>query len=377
MIAYNRQQLDNLAIQQEAFEAFSKGFISEADYNRIREAYPYAFYMPNIFVRIGLFLLTVLISACALGLMLLMGMSEHFGGMMLFYGLLLFGALELFVRVRGFYQAGVDDALLWMASSLMLAGILFETDHFRPAAISGIVLVISFWGALRYADRVMGLVAYGALLSVIFYNFAGFGVVARSLLPFLVMAVSALLGFLFTRWGTQQRLRHYHSCLALLKAAALISFYLAGNYFVVREVNEMLNGGPHPVMLGRLWWLLTAVTPIIYIFKGIQKKDIVFVWVGLGLVAASVFTVRCYYHILPAELAMMIAGVVLIAGAYGLIRYLSTPKRGFTSAVLEERSGVEGVILAETFRLTGAHAANGNPDFGGGSGGGAGASGTY
>jgi hypothetical protein len=378
MIAYNRQQLDNLAAQQEACEAFSKGFITEADYNRIRAEFPYAFYTPNIFVRIGLFLLTVLISVCVLGLLLLMGIGdEHFGGIILFCGLLSFGVLELFIRVRNFYQAGVDDALLWIAGSLILTGVLFEAEHLRPAAISGVVLVIALWGSLRYVDHVMGLVAYGALLCLIFYSFSELGVVARSLLPFLVMAISAFLGFLFTRWGKLAGLRHYHSCLVLLRAATLVSVYLAGNYFVDREVNEKLNGGPGPVMLGWLWWLLTAVVPVLYVFNGIRKKDIVFVWVGLGSVAASVFTVRYYYHLLPAELAMMIGGVVLIGGAYGLIRYLAEPKRGFTSAALEERSGVEGVIIAETFRLTGAHAADSSHDFGGGSGGGAGASGTY
>ncbi len=55
MIAHNRQSLDNRKIQQEAAEALAKTVITQAEYDRIREAYPFKLYVPNLFIRIGLF----------------------------------------------------------------------------------------------------------------------------------------------------------------------------------------------------------------------------------------------------------------------------------------------------------------------------------
>ena len=54
MIAHNRQSLDNLDTQQEAAGALAKTVITQAEYHRIREAYPFKLYSPNIFIRIGL-----------------------------------------------------------------------------------------------------------------------------------------------------------------------------------------------------------------------------------------------------------------------------------------------------------------------------------
>ncbi len=119
-----------------------------------------------------------------------------------------------------------------------------------------------------------------------------------------------------------------------------------------------------------------------YVVAGIRKKDVILLWTGLGLVAGAVFTVRYYYHILPAELAMIAAGSILIIGAYGLIRYLQPSKHGFTSLAPDEphllaNLPVESLILAETFRSVATPPTDQGGSFGGGSGGGAGASGTY
>ncbi len=151
---------------------------------------------------------------------------------------------------------------------------------------------------------------------------------------------------------------------------------------MVRELNRLLSGESGTIALGWLWWMLTAITPIVYIVRGVQKKDDVFLWTGMALVAAAIFTVRYYYHLLPAELAMIIGGSLLIAGAYGLIRYLRMPRRGFTSDYPEDphplgNLPVEGLILAESFHAAGTAPEDPGFQFGGGTGGGGGAGGGY
>ncbi|MBS1661314.1 MAG: hypothetical protein JST68_09730 [Bacteroidetes bacterium] len=382
MIAYNRESLDNLDIQVQAMEAFDKKLLPAEEYDRIRAAHPYHFYLPNFFVRIGLFILTMIAAACGLGLLLLMGVgSGGFGTIAVIYAALAYGALELFIHGQKMYGSGVDDALLWLASICFLSGIAAADDFdLHPATLSLITLLVAFICVLRYADRLMTLVAYGALLCLVFYTAAALGPIARAILPFLIMALSIGFYLLFTSLENKHSLRHYRSCILLLRVASLLSLYAAGNYFVVREANEYISHHPGPIALGWLWWLFTILIPIFYIVKGIQKKDALFLWTGMALVTATVFTVRYYYHIMPMESIMIIAGSLLIAGVYAVHRYLRTPKHGFTSAQPDYKHPLtdlpaEAIILAETFKNT--PTTTTGVQFGGGTTGGGGAGGQY
>jgi hypothetical protein len=383
MIAYNRQSLDNLELQQQAREAFEKQLITQEEYDRIRTAYPYVFYLPDFFIRIGLFILTVIAATAGLGLFLLAGFAALSGASLITYGVIAFVVLELFIHTRKMYGSGVDDALLYFASALIVSGINFTSyAYLTPIPNCTIILALALFGMIRYVDQLMTLVAYGAFLCLIFYTVGKGGHVARALLPFLVLGLSVGGYFLFTRLHEKAALRHYRSCLHLLRVATLLSLYAAGNYYVVRELNTLISGGPGPIAFGWLWWSLTALVPIFYIVKGVQKKDVLFLWTGMALVAASIFTVRYYYHLLPTEIVMVIGGIALIAGVFGLTRYLRTPKHGFTTAAANHphpHAGlpVEGLIIAETFSGVATQPTGSGTHFGGGDTGGGGAGGQY
>ncbi len=82
---------------------------------------------------------------------------------------------------------------------------------------------------------------------------------------------------------------------------------------------------------------------------------------------------------MPVEIEMLIAGVVLIAVSYALIKYLKTPKSGFTSEDLypfkRNTLNAEALIIAETFDKQ--QPTQNSGLYGGGSGGGGGATGEY
>lgn len=382
MIAYNRTALDNRDIQTQAREALAKKILTQQEFDGIRSAYPCTLYTPNFFIRAGLFLLTLLAVLCCFWILLIIGLhgDSQIGGELIFFGVLAYIALELFIHLRRMYRSGVDDALLWVAGGLIVGGINLTSSSISPAMESLVVLIFALVGTIRYADRLMTVIAYGALLSLIFCT-VGTSAAGRAALPFVVMAVSVVLYISFTRWTRIARLRFYHSNLPLLRTATLLSLYAAGNYYIVRSVNESLSHQPGPVRLGFLWWILTALLPIVYIILGIRKKDVIFLWTGLALVAASAFTLRYYYHVLPAELAMIIGGCVVIVGAWSLIRYLHTPKSGLTSLPSEDPHllkdlPIEGVILAESFQSV-AHSTDPGFQYGGGTTGGGGAGGGF
>ena len=117
-------------------------------------------------------------------------------------------------------------------------------------------------------------------------------------------------------------------------------------------------------------------------FKFLSEKSGRLFLSSFHLIAAIVFTVRYYYHILPAETAMVIGGILFIVLAYALIRYLHEPKYGFTYKEQDEpffmdKLNAESLVIAQTFSGPSLPATDTGTQFGGGTGGGGGATGEF
>jgi uncharacterized membrane protein YgcG len=388
MIAYNREWLDNAALQAEAGQAYQEACISAEEKARIDAAYPSGFYTPNPFIRIGLFLLTAMIVLFSLALCCLIFMNgiEHaWRGLLFFFGLAVYAALELFIREKKHHRSGVDDGLLWMSAILVLA--VFNIDLDIPAWLRcGMIFLVAAYATLRFADMIMAVCAVLALLGTIFYVYLETGSMARATVPFIVMIASLLIYQLARRWSKLEKWRHYSDCFTTAEITSLITLYVAGNYFVVREVsNEMfglrlLPGQPIPA--GWLFWTTTVVIPIIYMLLGIRKKNLLLLRTGVVLSAATIYTIRYYHSILSIEAALTLCGLLLLVLSYALIRYLDTPKHGFTyhpihHAHLFERLQAESLIITETFASSQTPSRGSDFKFGGGSGGGGGADGSW
>ena len=72
MIAYNHTSLDNLLINEEAKAALQDDLISKEEATNIGNKYPVNLYSPNLFIRIGLTLLTAIIVLMGFGLFCLL-----------------------------------------------------------------------------------------------------------------------------------------------------------------------------------------------------------------------------------------------------------------------------------------------------------------
>ncbi|WP_119081040.1 hypothetical protein [Chitinophaga alhagiae] len=379
MIIYHKQDLDHALLQEEVRTAFKKECITKEEYQHMMQQYPSRLYTPNPFIRIGLFLLTVLVVLFSFGLFALLfaaGLKseEALGGYCIFFCLVTYAALEIFIREKQHYRSGVDDGLAWSAAGLALAGCMLTSGLAVGAApFYGLVFLLGTFFALRFLNMLMGLAAFAGLTGVVYYTLV---YAAPDVLPFAVMLLS--LGvYLGARRYTASR--YYAPTLQLLQVAALAMLYAAGNYYVVRETRGALFGeaaGQMPA--GWLFWALTILIPLAYLYAGIRKKDKILLRTGLVLVAAVVFTVRYYHTVLPLETAMVLGGVVMMLLAYGLLRYLAVPKHGFSSEATDEAETLKGLQIAESLVIAQTFKEAPRPDnrfeFGGGtsSGGGAG-----
>ena len=61
MIAYKEKSLDQLVINEECEKALKRQLITAEEYGAIKAAHKSQLYSPNMFIRIGLFVLTVVI----------------------------------------------------------------------------------------------------------------------------------------------------------------------------------------------------------------------------------------------------------------------------------------------------------------------------
>ncbi len=388
MIAYSKNWLDNLNNRAKIDNEFSFSSISIEEKEKLDTLFPVGFYSPNLFIRIGLFILTTVIATFTLGifsLMSLQNIDKHFHLLILFIGLLSYAALEFFVKEKKQFRSGVDDALMWIFAICMLFSINGAFEYNLPYLKNGVlVFALAAYLFLRFADSLMACIVVLAFLTSAFLFYFPINNFTQSTTPFVLMFMAAAVYIFANSLYKNYKVRHYKAGLKIMEAVALLCFYTASNYFVVQQVSNAFLLGSYAetnthVPYGWLFWFFTIAIPLFYIFRGIQKKDVVFLRVGLILIAAIVFTIRIYYSVMPMEIAMLIGGVFFIAISYALTKYLSQPKCGFTSAEIISKNkdgkiNIESLVIAETFSHT---TSEPTTTFGGGSGGGGGASGEF
>jgi hypothetical protein len=386
MIAYNRIWLTNLSIRSQAKQAFADQYITKEELGTIESRYVSGFYSPNNFIRIGLFILTTIIFLFSFGLFCLLFVSsieKMVGGLAIFFGLAGYAALEAMVKSKNHYQSGVDDALLWLSSICLFAGLSLVSGAGELTSC-GLIVAIAGYGACRFTDTVMSLVMYIALLAFFFFLTIRTGALGKALAPFVLMSISVICYALVRKLERLKSAGYYSGCLAMIAIAALLSFYLAGNYYVVKEIGDQLfafsQAGRRPLPFAWVFWTFTLLVPWLYIIRGILTKDLLLIRAGLVLVAAIVFTVHYYYSIASIELIMTVAGIVLLLVSYGLSRYLRLERGGFVDlpqagSEEQDKAHLESILLAQT--LSTAPAPIQGTTFGGGSFGGGGATGEY
>lgn len=366
MIIYNTTWLKNLIIQEEMKKAYRGNDLKPEELQAVLEKYPVGFYSSNLFLRIGLFLATNTLSSFVFGLLALMLSNSSLlesPAFSLFLGLCSYIALEIVVRSFHHYKSGVDDALMWTSASLLMVAVFIAIDSraipFKDFSseliISGFFVLLGSYFTLRFANMLMALVTFCALIAFVFFGWYSYGFYALLTMPFLMMILSLLIYFFALKLEKKHWI--YKNCLGMLQLASLLTLYAAGNYFVVREVGSSMNedalSPDQAIPLAWFFWLWTVFIPILYLTIGLKKKNVLLIRSGLILVAAAAFTIRNYYHALNVEIILTVFGALLLGISYGLMRYLKTPKHGFTVEELDDlhlldKLKVESLIVVGT-----------------------------
>ena len=291
--------------------------------------------------------------------------------------LLSYISLEWIVKEKMYFNAGVDNALMVLVISFIAGFFLSNFENPSWILLNGVLMIISLWLSIRFVDAFMAIVSGAFFFVLCFLCFLKSGATSIIYFSLLMIVLIGIMYLLLNKIKKQVRFM-YEKCINALTIFLLIAFYAAGNFWVINELQLSVFSHSIPGTFGWIFWTFTFVIPVVYIFYGVVKKDILHIRTGIVLVMMMALTYKFYFTILPVEIEMLFIGTFLIVLCYFLIKWLRPERRGFTSEMISAKSSwrnIEALVIAET--MGGSEAPQKDNLFSGGSSGGGGASGEF
>lgn len=334
MQAYNKSELENYFLAEEAKKLYQKKFLSKEQLHSISTQLVQLKSNPNIFFRIGFFFLgSFLISTIisAFGLVLFPIISEDFEFIFFFYAIVAYIGLEVLVNMK-FFRHGLDDAFVLTSQISFSIGIGILTEAILPILITMLVLGVFF--AIRFINTISAVIAFIGLMGIFFNIIVENDFIPKFYLSFVGLILAILVYFFVVQLAKNQNFYSYFKTLDTIRIASLLLGYLSMNYLVVRELSQSLMNleitNKSDVPLAFVFYGLTFFIPLLYFFFGIKWKDKLFLYTGLVTLVFGFYSIRHYYYFFPIEYVMLISGILLFGFAYWIIQQLKNKTEGVT-----------------------------------------------
>jgi hypothetical protein len=379
MLAYNSKDLYNRMVQKGASEAFINGCLDEEGYKRLLAAAPQGLYTPQYLFGVGIAIVTLI--AYCFGLLMIgwMGGFSSAGALTLMGAIGAYVALEAGVKQKHFYNAGADNMLMMLIPATVIVFCFIEIKGGGPLCAALFTAIICGWLCIRFADALMAACTVVAIVVMFCLLLDKVGVSAAAL-PVLGCVPAVVIYMVAGRVLKSDSLLVYTWCLQLARITAVVIMYACSNCLIA---DSMFTGWYYYGVSGgwKVFYLcFQLIVPVVYIITGIKKLDIILLRTGVLAAGFSAYTFHYYYSLLPADVVLLITGCMLIAGSLLLIRVLKRPGLAFSAeAESDSQKLLKQAEANIAFQVLGKKTATVTPvnPFGGGSSGGAGASGTY
>ena len=390
IIAYNLPELEKKIVLSEAENLYKSKVVSEEQWHKIQEVFATKLYTPAIFMRILLFIFSLVGMLTIMGPFgLIFGDIGEYGYRFLTFILgcsLLFLTDHLLIKGKFHYKSGVTEAGIY-------AGLLFigfavlggESHHELVYLLVGFLLAA--FAAIRYLNLTALAITIGFFGGILFQILMDIGGVAQALMPFIFMISFALI-----YWGSKElELKlskvYLNNQLSIIQTISLVLIYVAGNYFVVRELSikllDLTLAENQDIPFAFVFYGFTALIPIVYIYWGLKQKSVMFIRVALLTLALSVITLKYYFSLGMPIVTITVSGAILIISALLFLNYLKQIRHGYTREKLlnDKWSSPDLMAFIASQTLVGQQVqgsdGNNDPIPGGGSFGGAGAGGNW
>jgi membrane protein YdbS with pleckstrin-like domain len=371
-----------------------EGFLTEAQRHPMEQETVCELRRTNIFLRLVLFLFTLIIAGAAVALFFVVFLPhserQATGILLLFFAAISYGAAELAVSQARLYRYGIEEALAACSVGFLCAGMsaaFFSgppdgTEFLIPAAGA----IASLWIWNRFG------LFYAFLAAMIFIVWLpGYWTSSHSAQHMIVAAFYAvgLLAVIAVR--PRHRFTYLNDEYSIAEALLWLGIYLAINLQLspVNLLGQWWGGLRTTTEFSRpfYWatWVLTWCLPPIVLGRGVRKKDRFVIAVGAIVGILTLVTNKPYLGWQRHTWDPMLLGALLIGVALFIRRWLADGpgeiRQGFTAKRLSGKdkswmnAGTAAFGLVSPSTIT-PSAQTGSPDvdFGGGDSGGGGAS---
>jgi len=394
---YSASSEETLRARKFLTDWVSQGFLSKAQYQLLEQETVSELRTTNIFLRLVLFLFTLISVGAAAGLFFVVFLShssqQTTGVFFLIFAAVCYAAAEVAVSQARLYRYGIEEALAVCSVGFLCAGMqaaLFSGGFYSPKPAQFLVpaagIVFSLWIWRRFG------LSYAFLAAMIFVVFLpGYWTSSREAQHLIVAAsyATGLAGVSTVR--SRHRFDYLDEAYSFVEAILWLGIYLTINLQLssmtlpaqwwggTRAASEFAR----PFYWGT--WVLTWCLPPIVLARGVRQKDRSIIAVGAIVAILTFVCNKPYLGWQRHTWDPILLGILLTSVAVFIRRWLARGpggiRHGFTAARLSEKDkqlmnvGSAGLGLLSPQSPTPAPQTS-SPDFhfGGGQSGGGGAS---
>ncbi len=344
MIVFDKTLLDDSFLVDEANSLAGSGFITSKKSKEFENATSTLKTHDNLLIRIMMFILGALAYGAICGFLALIsidGLDSHWKILILVFALIgFFGQEFVLAKSSNLFGYGLDDAAL-LGALLATSFFVSEGSDNHNLTISIVLAITATFCYFRYLHLPSALIACLSITASLFFVLLDYCQYGQQLMPFVMLLFAGITYFLITKKLRNLEKSYYRNGILVLQSFALLLFYFAGNYFVVRELSfemqleNLQMSDPYPsgsseIPMAWLFYAFTLITPLVYIIFSLLQKDKMMLWIGLLTMGFTVFTIRNYHHVLPPEVALTLSGLLLFVIAFFAIKKLKNKESGIT-----------------------------------------------